>query len=176
MAIIRILGNDIDLEFRQGEGAEAPPDQAAAIAGLNAMAALINSKAWPEELAQAYTGLEKIVFFNGSVVVNTHVMSRPGIDERAATFYWEEAEFNDNDSDGHANTLFHDGWHVVQFKAAGDRHAFEIEDRIDREVDATRQQIKAARLLGSSEHDIADLEDYSNDRNRIRARLLEGVG
>lgn len=173
MAGIQILEKPIEIEFRQGEGAEAAPDEDAILAGVEAMAALINSKPWPDELARAYTGLEKIVFFTGAVEVNGTMLSRPGIDEAEATFYWTEAEFNQNDDDGHANTLFHDGWHVIQFEADG--YAYEKEERIDREVAATKKQIEAAKILGSSDDNIAELVAYSEDRDEIWDRIKQGV-
>lgn len=173
---VRILGKDIKLEFKRGKDSPGPIAEAPIRAELNAMAALINGKAWPAELAQAYTVLKKIVFFNGRVKVNGALVGRPGIDEKKATFYWEIAEFVADDADGHANTLFHDGWHVVQYKRAGNKRATRLKDRVDREVDATDRQIEAARILGSSADDIAFLVGYRDDRPRIEARLGEDVG
>lgn len=175
MASIRILGKDIKVEFKRGKGATGTIDQAKILTAANAMAKLINAKTWPAALAQAYTELKKIVFFDGKVKVNGFMVERPGIDERKASFFWEIKEFNENDADGRANTLFHDGWHVVQFKRAGKKFAVKIEERVAREVDALDQQIKAAKILGSQPSDISFLEAFRDDPARIRARLLEGV-
>jgi len=176
MASIRILGKDIKVEFKRGKGAPAAIVEAPILKGASDMAALINSKSWPAELANAFTGLKKIVFFNGEVKVNGHKMSRPGIDEKKAAFFWEVAEFDADDADGHANTLFHDAWHVVQFKRAGNKRAVKIDDRVAREVDAVDQQIKAAGILGSAPSDIAFLQDFRDHPEKIKARLVEGVG
>ena len=176
MANVRILGKKIKIRFKRGVNSSGPIDEARILQGVGEMAALINSKTWPPNLAQAYTGLKKIVFFNGKVKVNNVMVERPGIDERKAAFFWELAEFNRDDADGHANTLFHDGWHVVQFKRAGNRHAHLIDERVAREVDAVDRQIEAATILGSSADDIAFLVGFRNDPARIRARLLEGIG
>ncbi len=176
MESIRILGKDIELAFKRGKQSPGPIDEAPIRAGVEAMAALINGKDWPPELAAAYTGLEKIVFFNGKVKVNRALVERPGIDEKKATFYWEIVEFNADDADGHANTLFHDGWHVVQYRRAGNKRAIKLKERVDREVDAVDQQIGAATILGSASTDIDFLVAYRNDRPRIEARLREGTG
>jgi hypothetical protein len=176
MASIRILGEDIKVKFKRGKGAPAAIVEAPIMTAARDMAALINSKTWPADLALAYTGLKAIVFFNGAVKINGHMMSRPGIDEKKATFFWEVAEFDADDADGHANTLFHDGWHVVQFKRAGKKHAIGIDERVAREVDAVNRQIEAARILGSAPSDIAFLEAFRDDPETIKRRLLEGVG
>ena len=176
MASIRILGKDIKVEFKRGKGAPAAIVEAPILKDARDMAALINSKPWPAKLAAAFTGMKKIVFFNGEVKVNGHMMSRPGVDEKKATFFWEVDEFVRDDADGHANTLFHDSWHVVQFKRAGNKHAVKIDERVAREVDAVDRQIEAARILGSAASDIAFLKAFRDDPETIRARLLEGVG
>ena len=175
MASIQILNRDIKVEFKRGKGARGTIDEAKIMAGANDMAKLINSKSWPAELAQAYTGLKKIVFFDGKVKVNGFMVERPGIDEKKAVFFWEIKEFNENDADGRANTLFHDGWHVVQFKRAGNKFAVKIDDRVAREVDATDQQIKAANILGSDPNDIKHLEKFRDNPDEIKRRLKEGI-
>ncbi len=176
MASIKILGNDIKVKFKRGKGAPAAIVEPPIMAAARDMAALINSKTWPAALASAYTELKAIIFFNGAVKINGHMMSRPGIDEKKATFFWEVAEFEADDADGHANTLFHDGWHVVQYKRAGNKRATKIDDRVAREVDAVDRQIEAARILGSAPSDIAFLQGFRDDPATIRLRLLEGVG
>jgi len=176
MASIRILGKDVKVEFKRGKGAAAAPNEAALMVGANAMAALINSKVWPAELSVAFSELKKILFFNGKIKVGKFEIERPGVDVRKATFMWEIVEFDGNDPDGQANTLFHDCWHIVQFKRAGKKDAVTIDDQVAREVDATNQQIKAAKILGSAPSDIAFLEDFRDHPEKIKARLLEGVG
>jgi hypothetical protein len=173
---LRILGKDIKVEFKQGKGAAKAPDEAALMPAVQKMADLINGRQWPDDLADSYRGLKKIVFFNGQVKVNGFLVSRPGIDEKKAIFYWEVKEFEADDADGHANTLFHDSWHVVQYKRAGNKFAVKIDERVAREVDATDQQIRAATILGSSASDIAHLKDFRAHPETIKQRLEEGIG
>ena len=174
MASIRILKKNIDVEFKRGAGQPAIAE-AAIMTRAKAMADLINAKQWPDELAASFRGLKKIVFFNGKVKVGRFMVERPGIDVKKAVFFWEIKEFAADDADGHANTLFHDSWHVVQFKRAGKKFAKDVDEEVDREVDATNQQIKAARILGSSASDIKHLEDFRDHPETIKARLLEGI-
>ena len=71
-----------------------------------------------------------------------------------------------------ANTLFHDCWHVVQFKASG--AAVEMDERVAREVDALDRQIEVARALDCYQADIDYLTDFRNNPAAIRARLEQG--
>jgi hypothetical protein len=175
MASIRILGKDIKVEFKRGKGASVDIIEPPILAAAEAMAALINGKRWPDDLAAAFVGVKKIVFFNGAVKVGKFMVARPGMDQPKATFFWEVEEFDRDDADGHANTLFHDSWHLVQFKRAGNKAATAIEDRVAREVDAVNKQIEAARILGSAASDIEFLEKFRDDPATIRARLEEGI-
>jgi hypothetical protein len=176
MASIKVLGARIPVEFKIGKEAVLPMDQAAILKGAGEMAALINSKTWPPAFAAAFKGMKKIVFFEGKVKVNGHLVDRPGVDEDDAIFYWEASEFNNNtDADVRANTFFHDCWHVVQFKAAGKKFAKGEKERVAREVDALNQQIAVARILGNDAREIKFIEDFRDDQDRIKARLDEGV-
>ena len=177
MASIDILGTLIPIEFMIGEDAKRTLDQPKLIAGAKQMAALINSRIWTEEQRNAFTGIKKIVFFEGKVVVNGHVMDRPCCDEDDAIFYWEAEEFERNpDADVHANTFFHDCWHVVQFKRAGNKFAQGQEEQVEREVDAINEQLKVARILGNSPHEVEHLRKFRDNHPGILARLKEGVG
>lgn len=177
MASIKILGATIPVEFKVGKDAVLPMDQAAILKGAGEMAALINSKTWPPAFAAAFKGMKKIVFFEGKVKVNGHLIDRPGVDEDDAIFYWEASEFTANtDADVRANTFFHDCWHVVQFKAKGNKFAKDQKEQVAREVDAINQQIAVARILGNDAREIKFLEDFRDDQARIKARLDEGVG
>jgi hypothetical protein len=173
---VKILSREVDVEFKVGLNAALAMDQAALTAGLDQMVALINSVAWPAQYAAAFEGMKKIVFFEGQVQVNTWLVDRPCCDEDDAVFYWEANEFMANtDADVHANTFFHDCWHVVQFKRNGNRYAKDEAERVAREVDAIEHQIEVARLLGCDEREIRFLEDFRDSQTRIIARLDEGV-
>ena len=160
-----------------GEEPKRRLDEARLIEGAEEMAALINSCVWAEEQRSAFTGIKKIVFFEGKVVVNGHVMDRPCCDEDDAIFYWEAEEFERNtDADVRANTFFHDCWHVVQFKRAGNRFAKDQREQVEREVDAINEQLKVCETLGNSPHEIQHLIKFRDDHPEIVKRLKEGVG
>ena len=177
MAAIDILGKDIPIEFETGAGAvPADLDQPTLLDGARAMAALINSVDWPPNYRDCFRGMKKIIFFAGKVMVDGHLMDRPCCDQDDAIFYWEAEEFLRNmDADVHASTFFHDCWHVVQFKAAGNQYAYTLIDQVGREVDAINHQIVAAHFLGCSAHEIKFLEDFRDNQRLIIARLDEGV-
>lgn len=177
MASIDILGKDVPILFEIGEGAsEADLDTDRLLAGAEEMAALIDSKAWLPHQSDAFRQMNKIVFFAGKVMVDNNLMDRPCCDQDDAVFYWEAEEFFRNtDADVHANTFFHDCWHVVQFKAAGNRYAYTERDKVDREVDAITHQIEVARTLGCSPSEIQFLLDFQANQGAIIARLDEGV-
>jgi hypothetical protein len=178
MSAIEILGKETAVDFVVGEGAAAGSlDEPALLAGAEAMAALIDAKDWPQAYADAFRGMTRIVFFAGKVMVDGYLMDRPCCDQDDAVFYWEAEEFLRNtDADVRANTFFHDCWHVVQFRRAGNRFAQGQAEQVAREVDAIEQQIAVARALGCSDYEIGFLEDFMNDQQRIEVRLAEGVG
>ena len=177
MASIQVLGKTIPIEFMIGDDPKRALDEAALTQGAQDMAALINSCIWTEEQRDAFTGIKKIVFFEGKVVVNGHVMDRPCCDEDDAIFYWEAEEFERNsDADVRANTFFHDCWHVVQYKRAGNRFANGQAEQVAREVDAINEQLKVAATLGNSPHEIQHLIAFRDNQQGIIARLREGVG
>ena len=175
MARVRILDNDVPVEFLKGkDGGEL--DRPTLLSGLDATARKINETAWSDEERRAFSLMKKIVFFEGEVVVNGWPLTRPGCDEDDAIFYWEANEFTSNpDADVHGNTFFHDCWHVVQFRAAGD-YARGDEEPVAREVDAINRQIEVGEMLGNSEHELAHLRAFRDDQQRIRDRLREGIG
>jgi len=177
MTAIDILGKDVPIEFEIGGGAVAADlDRPALLAGSQAMAVLINSVDWPPHYRDAFRGMTKIIFFAGKVMVDGHLMDRPCCDQDDAIFYWEAEEFFRNmDADVHANTFFHDCWHVVQFKAAGNQYAYTLMDQVGREVDAINHQIGVAYMLGCSRSEIKFLEDFRDNQRLIIARLDEGV-
>lgn len=177
MASINVLGKTIQIEFQIGQDAKRTLDEAALTQGAQQMAALINSKIWTEDQKNAFTGIHKIVFFEGKVVVNGHVMDRPCCDEDDAVFYWEAEEFERNtDADVRANTFFHDCWHVVQFKRTGNKFAQGQQEQVEREVDAINEQLKVAEILGNSPGEIEFLRHFRDNQQGIIARLKEGVG
>jgi len=176
MASIQILGKTVPLEFLVGREAQRPLNEAALTAGAQEMAALINSKNWSAAQAAAFKGINKIVFFEGKVMINGHEMDRPACDEDDAIFYWEAEEFERNsDTDVRANTFFHDCWHVVQFRDRGG-FAMTRQEQVAREVDAINRQIEVAEVLGNDDREIQFLRDFRDDQERIKARLDEGVG
>lgn len=172
MKMITILGHPIAVSFQVGDGGEAM-DEETIFTEVEKMADLINSKDWPDDLAHAYKSMKGIVFFDGKVNINGYMVDRPGTDEDDAIFYWEAEEFLKNpEIDVHANIFFHDCWHVVQFQNAG--YAAENE-RVGREVDAITRQIEAGKILGNDEREIAFLENFKSDQQKIIDRLKEGV-
>jgi len=176
MASIDILGRNIPVEFMTGSEPQLVMDEAAILEKLGEMAALIDSKAWPDQYADAFRIMNKIVFFEGMIEVDGHEVERPGCDQDDAVFYWEAVEFMANtDADVRANTFFHDCWHVVQFKRIGD-FARTPDDQVAREIDAIDRQIAVAQKLGCDEREIQFLRDFRADQDRIVARLAEGVG
>lgn len=177
MPSIDILGKQVPIDFVIGEGAAAGAlDEEKLLSGATEMAALIKAKDWPPHYRDAFRGMTRIVFFEGKVVVDGHLMDRPCCDQDDAIFYWEANEFQKNpDADVRANTYFHDCWHVVQFKQAGNKYAYTRADQVAREVDAITHQIGVAHMLGCSDHEIRHLEDFRADQRRIAERLDEGV-
>ena len=175
MPSVTILGLDVDLEFRQSPDAALQLDEPAIMTGLAEMAALINRTEWTPDQTAAFNLMEKIVFFEGSVVVNNILMDRPCCDEDDATFYWEGSEFMANpDPRVRANTYFHDCFHLVQFGRDGG-FAMTRPVQVAREVEAIDRQIEVAQTLGCRPEDIQFLETFRDDQSRIFARLDEGV-
>ncbi len=175
MDSITILGVPIKVSFKIGEGGE-PMDEAKIEQAVEDMAALINSKDWPPDFSDAFKGMKEIVFFDGKVKINNFMVDRPGTDEDDAVFYWEANEFLNNlEIDVHANIFFHDCWHVVQFKRAGNKYAADEDERVAREVDAITQQIKAGEILGNSPAEIAFLVEFKGNQQKIIDRLKEGI-
>jgi hypothetical protein len=177
MSSIRILGTDIKVEFLVGKNPEHEMDEDAILARLGEMAELINGKEWPSEFADAFRIMNKIVFFEGMVVVDGHELTRPGCDQDDAIFYWEANEFTANpDADVHGNTFFHDCWHVVQFRRAGNKFALGDTEPVEREVDAINQQIEVGKILGNDARELKFLEDFRDNQQAIKDRLREGIG
>ena len=178
MITIDILGKETADEFAVGLGAEPEDiDTEQLFTGAEDMAALINSRDWPPHYADAFRGMTKIVFFVGKVEVDGFMMDRPCCDQDDAVFYWEAEEFLRNmDADVHANTFFHDCWHVVQYQVAGNNYAASRSQQIAREVDAISHQIGVAYTLGCSQAEIRFLEKFRADQQGIADRIDEGVG
>lgn len=176
MASIQILGKTVPIEFKIGSDPKRALDQDSLLKGAEDMGELINAKTWTEDQAAAFKGMNKIVFFEGKVEVDGHLMDRPCCDQDDAIFYWEAEEFERNtDADVRANTYFHDCWHVVQFKRAGNKYAAPGQEQVDREVDAINEQLKVAVTLGNSPQEIQFLKDFRDDQQAILDRLQEGV-
>jgi hypothetical protein len=169
MASVVILDNEKPVEF-----IDTDHDPDALMAGLQEMADLINRTTWTPTQRDAFDGMTRIVFFEGSVEVEGYELSRPGCDEAMAVFYWEVGEFQKvADAGVRANTFFHDCWHVVQYKAAG--FAGDLDERVRREVEAIDRQLEVARALNCYAADIEYLTAFENDPDAIRARLAYGV-
>ncbi|MDB5425336.1 MAG: hypothetical protein JWQ29_2752 [Phenylobacterium sp.] len=177
MASIEILGQTVPISFRIGDEATIPMDEPGLTAAAEAMARRINDAPWEPahpEYAAALRGLRGIVFFEGIVEVNGHRMDRPCMDEDDAVFYWESSEFTKNPlPEVQAQTLFHDCWHIVQFKAGG--MADGPAERVAREKDAIDHQIEAAEILGCYPELVAWLKGFRDTPGLIEARLEEGV-
>jgi len=175
MASIDILGKFVPVEFEVGEGAEIEMDRDQIIADAEAMADLIKEKGpWRSEYADAFRAMNKIVFFEGKVMVNGYQMDRPCCDQDDAVFYWESSEFNAyRDADVHANTYFHDCWHVIQYRAEG--YPDQPGEDAEREIDAISHQVKVATQLGCSQAEVDHLTRFANDPQAVQARLSEGV-
>jgi hypothetical protein len=172
MASIRIIARDIPVEFI----AIDPADQDPILAQAQKMAGLINSKDWPADYAAAYQVMNKIVFFRGTVAVDGHDLARPGCDQDDAIFYWQADEFLANsDADVHGNTFFHDCWHVVQLRRAGNKYAQGDTEPVEREVDAINQQIEVGKILGNDARELQFLVDFRDDQQRIKDRLRQGI-
>ena len=175
MAHIRILNAEVEIGFEVGENPLFEMDEEALLAGAQEMAGGINGLEWPEDHARAFESMKKIVFFEGRIRVNDWLVDRPCCDEDDAVFYWESSEFLANpDPSVRASTLFHDCWHVVQFKRDGGFARTEAE-RVDREIEAIDEQIQAAERLGCDASAITFLENFRADQKLIEVRLAEGV-
>lgn len=173
MASIVILDSEKPVEFIDTDPDESF-NQPALMAGLQAMADLIDATHWTDAQRDAFRGMKKIVFFLGSVKVGTYELTRPGCDEPNAVFYWEVGEFLANTDPGvHANIFFHDCWHVVQYKAKGFPKS--EDERVAREVDALDRQIEVAVAMNCYPEDIQFLKDFAADSHAIRQRLAFGV-
>lgn len=173
MSSVIILGQQKPVEFIDADPTR-PLDREILLAGLEEVASLIAATTWTEEQRDAFDGMLRIVFFEGAAAVNGYELSRPGCDEKEATFYWEAVEFLANpDPRVRANTFFHDCWHVVQYKANG--YANGDPERVAREVDAINRQIEVAERLQCRGEDIEYLRRFEDDQNRIQIRLAEGI-
>lgn len=172
VASIRVIDREIPIEFI----AVDPADQGAIVAQAQKMADLINGKSWSGDQAAAFQIMSRIVFFRGTIQVDGHDLARPGCDQDDAVFYWQADEFIANpDADVHANTFFHDCWHVVQFRRAGNKYAQGDTEPVEREVDAIERQIEVGLILGNDDRELQFLRDFRDDQERIKARLRQGV-
>ena len=174
MASVTILGKEIQLEFRD-DCDDAVTVSSTSVA-LAKMVDLINNSSWDDSQAAAFRMMDKIVCFRGEVTVNGWRMSRPCCDEAQRTFYWSVGEFQQNsDADVHGNTFFHDCWHVVQYRQAGDKYPANNDERVEREVDAINHQIDVAIRLGCDDREVSYLRGFRDSQQRIIARLDDGV-
>jgi hypothetical protein len=173
MPSIVILDTDKPVEFLDADPAN-PLDQNDLMTRLGTVAKAINDATWTDAQRDAFNGMKKIVFFRGTIQVDGFDLSRPGCSQANAVFYWEVGEFLRIDDAGvRANTLFHDCWHVVQFKKDG--AADGMDERVAREIDAVDRQIEVAQVLKCYQADIDYLKRFENDPDAIRARLEQGV-
>jgi len=170
---LALLDNELPVEFIDTDP-DRRLDRPALMAGLREVADLINATTWTAAQRAAFLSMRKIVFFLGSAEVAGYELQRPGCDEAAAVFYWEVGEFLANTDAGvRANILFHDCWHVVQFKALG--FAADEDERVAREVDALERQVEVAEAMNCSPQDIQFLKDFAADQQAIKDRLAFGV-
>jgi hypothetical protein len=171
-----LLGKERPVTFEIGDKPGFVLDEDAVVLGLQEMADVIQDVAWEPDQAAAFRVMDRIVFFEGAIEVNGWKLDRPGCDEDDATFYWEANEFMANrDPRVRAHTFFHDCCHVEQFRAAGNKHAIEQHDRVQREIDAIDRQIAVAERMQTLPQYIQFLRDFEGDQGRILARLDEGV-
>jgi hypothetical protein len=75
MASIDILGHTIPIEFTVGRDPKQAMDETAILAKLGEMAELINAKPWPDSYTDAFRIMNKIVFFEGAIVVDGYETS-----------------------------------------------------------------------------------------------------
>jgi hypothetical protein len=174
MASIDILGKQVPIEFIVGKDAAIQMNEGQLFADAKAMGDLINAKGpWKAEYADAFKAMNRIVFFEGKVMVNGYEMDRPCCDQDDAVFYWESSEFNLNrDADVHANTFFHDCWHVIQYRGSGYPQPGQ---EAEREIDAISHQVIVAAQLGCSDLEINHLKNFAGNPAAVEARLAEGV-
>ena len=103
-------------------------------------------------------------------------MTRSFMDQRERNFYWTIKEFSDWDPAPRRPTAyFHDAWHIRQFIELGEPPNDEA-ILIDREQDAMVRQLEVADILQCDQEMINFLSEYATSRERIRERLLSGVG
>lgn len=175
MPRLSILGRSLKVVFHVGEGAARPLDPDAVLAGLQDVAALVNSRDWTPDERLGFTALRRLVMFTGRVRVGPWTIARPGCAEHRGCFYWEVGEFMDEpDVRIRAAILFHDGWHVVQHRREG---GFALGDaaRVRREEDALERQIEVSERLGVRAEAVDWLRAFRADRAGILARLEQGV-
>lgn len=172
---LTILGQQVAVELRPGPTPRPGRDAASLMAALVAMADEINALDWDEDQTLGFRSIRKIVLFSRQVQNYGWLMRRSGCDVARGVFYWSIREFAGHpDPKVHANMLFHDGWHVVQHLRDGGYPKSEAE-QVEREIDAIDRQVVVARRLGCEEHKAVFLEDFGADRERIAARIREGV-
>lgn len=120
--------------------------------------------------------IDQIIIFD-MVVYDGIYMSRSFIDIKTKSFFWSVNELM---SDGYSminripSYYYHDGYHIQQWLDGKRSQA--LDARVDREVEATAEQILIARKLKADQLFLDFLEEYRSDRKAIEARLREGVG
>ena len=172
MFVITVLGKQVPCLFDSSITDQAKLHGAAS--DVVEMANRINAATWSDAQRQAFLGTDRIVFFE-KVTWHGAAMTRPFMDQEAATFYWEIDEFLTDGIDGprRPTFFFHDCWHLAQYRAKGGP-AKDLKDEVDREVDATDRQIECATVLGCDKPFLDYLTAYRNDRGAIETRIGAG--
>ena len=172
MFVITVLGKQLPCLFDSSITDQAKLHGAAS--DVVEMANRINAGQWSQAQTNAFLGTDRIVFFE-TVMWHGAAMTRPFMDQEAATFYWEIDEFLTDGVDGprRPTFFFHDCWHLAQYRKLGGP-AKNLTDEVDREVDATDRQIECATVLGCDQPFLDYLTAYRNDRAAIEARIGAG--
>ena len=175
MFVISVLGKQVPCVF--DPSLTDSGKQTAALTGATGLANAVNAvqAQLTDAQTQAFIGVDQVVFFE-SVIFHHASMTRPFMDQENATFYWEIDEFL---APGVAygarrpTFYFHDSWHLAQYRATG-RMSNDLQEEVDREVDATQRQLEVAQVLGCDAAFIAYLDEYLHNRDEITARIGQG--
>ncbi|CAH0357284.1 hypothetical protein [Sphingobium sp. CECT 9361] len=174
MITVSILDQTVDLAI---ELVDADDHRDAIVPRFEEMAGTINAAAnrFSNEQATVFKLTRTLTIFRRKIF-RGKTISRSFMDYREKNFHWTLDEFVAWDPAPRRPTAyFHDAWHIRQFIELGEPPNDE-DVLIDREQDAMAQQLDVARILNCDDVLIEDLTRYSNDRERIRLRLLSGVG
>ena len=169
-----ILGNEVRFEIDMPD-AEAVRAEVSSM--FDDMAGRINalSAVWSDLETEVFRLTRKLVVFRKNKYKG-RTMSRSYMAQEERIFFWTYDEFRKWEPGPRRPTAYyHDAWHVRQYLENG-HPPDDTEVLIDREQDAMVRQLEVARKLNCDSVMISDLEDYSVNRSRIKARLSSGIG